>query len=177
LAYLKDRLPGTEDLRLVFVGTVFLIHVWAIINMFDALPAWILRMRAFDLIGVVSYVLVFALLESLVATGALILLAVILPGKLLREKFLAQGTSLLLVAGLWSIVVHFYYGDMVANRQYLFLWGAGFLVTTWFVYWLAGRIGKIDTILRTVLQRLEFLSFVYLLIDSLAIIVIIIRNI
>ena len=116
---LKNRLPPRQDLLLVFSGCAFLIHVWAIINMFYIVPAWVLRMNLAQLSGSMAYMLVFALVESLLVWGLLALLAVLLPKAWLRRNFLAQGMSLALVTAIFSMVVHFNYEFLVTNRGYL----------------------------------------------------------
>jgi len=174
---IQKRTPAKEDRYLVFVGVAFAVHIWAYINVLDAVPAWVLRMSAFELIGVVSYVLAFALMESLVVWGGLVLLAVILPAALLRRHFLAQATSLMLVAAGWSVALHYNYGEFVMNRQYALLWAGAFLVTMLAAYLAAGRIQKIDTSFRWLLSKIDILTFLYLSLDVIAVVVIIIRNI
>ena len=49
----------------VFAISMFVVHVWQIINMLQLVPAWRLRLDAWDLVGVIAYTQAFALLESL----------------------------------------------------------------------------------------------------------------
>jgi hypothetical protein len=173
---LRHRFPPREDLRLVFGGCAFVIHVWAILNLLDALPAWVLRLTAYELAGVIAYPLFFALLESLFVWGVLILAAVLLPQRWLRQRFVSRGMALLLVTAAWSIAIHFKYESLIQNLGYLPVWLGAYLASTVAIVFLAGHYQKVENILRAILQRIEVLSFLYIFIDILGLFVIISRS-
>lgn len=173
----KNRLPSRQDLTLTFSGVAFLIHVWAIINMFYIVPAWVLRMNIGQLSGSIAYILAFALFESLLVWGLLVMLAVILPGAWLRENFLAQATSLVLLTAIFSIVVHFNYAFLVTNRIYLLALAITYLPCAATISFLVRRYRKIETALRGILDRLTVLTALYIFFDFVSLVVIAIRNI
>ena len=70
----KSRRLSRGDLSLSFVAIAFPVHVWAIINILDFLPAWLLRLSTWELAGVISYPLVDALLESCILWVVLVAL-------------------------------------------------------------------------------------------------------
>jgi hypothetical protein len=172
-----NRLPPRQDLLLVFSGCAFLIHIWAIINMFYIIPAWVLRMNLAQLSGAIAYILVFALLESLLIWGLLALLAVLLPQSLLRQNFVAQGMMLALLTAIFSIMVHFNYEFLVANRGYLLALTIIYLPCAAVCHFLAGRYRKIDAALRGILDRLTVLTGLYIFFDLVSLMIVIMRNI
>ncbi|MBN2550450.1 MAG: hypothetical protein JXB15_14900 [Anaerolineales bacterium] len=174
---LNPRLPVRQDLALVWAGCVFVIHLWSFVNLFEALPAWVLHMNIYELAGVIGYVLVFALLESLVVWGVLVLLAAMLPAGWLRTHFLAQGIGLMLVASLFSALVHYNYAWLIQHINLAPIWLAVFLALAVGVWYLAGRFTGIERMLRAILQRIEILSWIYIVFDLLGLVVIIVRNI
>jgi hypothetical protein len=171
-----NRFPLRADSRLVFGGCAFIVHVWAILNLLDMLPAWMLRLTAYELAGASSYTLAFALLESLIVWAVLVALAVVLPGRWLRQDFLTQGGLLLLVTTLWAIVTHYSYELLVKNPLLLSVLAVAYLLTLLAFSWLGRRYRWIESTLRAALSRIEVLSFVYIFIDVLGVFVIIVRN-
>jgi hypothetical protein len=174
---LKNRLPPRQDLLLVFIGCAFPIHVWALLNLFYIIPAWVLRMNLSQLTGSIDYLLVFALLESVVIWGILVLAALALPQAWLRQKFLAQSTTLVLVTTFWSIVVHLNYEFLVSNRGFLVVVALAYLVSAGVCHILAGRSPRLGMALRNILDRLTVLSFLYIFFDIVGLLVVIARNI
>ena len=173
----RQRFPAWEDLRLAFAGCVFVIHVWAILNLLDALPAFLLRLTPYEVAGVISYPLVFALLESLLVWSLVVLAAIVFPRRWLRGRFLTRGMALVLFTALFSIAIHFNYEDLVKNLQYLPLWASIYLILTLIcVYWV-GRSQHVDAILRAALQRIEVLSYLYIFMDVFGLFIVISRNI
>ncbi|MBE9474304.1 MAG: hypothetical protein IMY85_05390, partial [Chloroflexi bacterium] len=98
MATFSARFPSRVDLWLTLSSIIFVVNVWAIINILRAIPSWILSRTIWEIVGIISYPLAFALLESIVFLLGLVILAVILPGKLLRDNFVAQGSLASLLA-------------------------------------------------------------------------------
>jgi hypothetical protein len=131
-----------------------------------------------EVIGIISYPLAFALLESVLFLLGLVILAVILPGKFLRERFVAQGSLASLIATLGMIVVHFYGNDLGIWSardfgKYLLLI-LGIILLSWAMTY---YIKNLNEIIDSIARRLTPLSTVYLALNVMAIIVIVIRNI
>ena len=58
---------GPQALKL-FVLSALIVHLWTIFNMLYDVHSWVLRMNLGELIGSIGYTLLFALIESLLAT-------------------------------------------------------------------------------------------------------------
>ena len=112
---LKDRLPSWRDAFLIFAAVAFPIHVWAIIGALREVPAWILRLSVWDVIGVMSYTLVIALLETLLVTLGIELLTTLLPEQWRKKKRVAIASSIAFVASIWFGILH-YNSTMIDNR-------------------------------------------------------------
>jgi hypothetical protein len=92
-----DRFPSRHEVLLVFAACIFPIHAWTTIVFLYNFPSLILKANLWQILGVFAYALIFALLESLLLLGVFVLLAVILPTKVFRERFVYLGTILALV--------------------------------------------------------------------------------
>ena len=79
MTVLRKRKISPANFLIVFAAASFVVHIWLFYIILNQLPSWILRMSAFDVAGMISYSLAFALFESLLIAGGLALLALFLP--------------------------------------------------------------------------------------------------
>ncbi|UCD97959.1 MAG: hypothetical protein JSV42_13475 [Chloroflexota bacterium] len=177
MAIFKSRLPARADLWFVFSSIIFVVNVWAIINILRAVPSWILSHTIWEMIGIISYPLVFALLESALFTLGLVVMAFLLPSKLLRDNFISQGSLAALIASLGIILAHLYGSDfgiwsVRSFAKYVLLLIIIILASWVLVYFFK----RLNTIIVTVTKRISPLSTAYLALDLLSIFVIVIRN-
>ena len=178
MKFIKSRFSSREKLILLLAACVFFIHVWSIISVLREVPAWVLRLRFWDLIGVIAYTQVYALAESMVVFLVLIIIAAILPAKLFRDKLVALGTMVVLVTSIWFVLAHY-------NDEAIRLWGAKqflpvlltFLVSILIPYVLIQRYQKLEDTISAIVARLAVLAYVYVFLDVISIFIIVIRNI
>lgn len=155
-----------------------MINIWTIIIVLRAVPSWVMSRTVGEIIGIISYPLAFALLESVLFLLGLVILAVILPGNLLRDRFVAQGSLASLIAVLGMIVAHIYGSDFGIwaardfGRYVLLL--IGIILVSWVLIYF---IKNLNRIIENIAKRLTPLTTVYLVLDIIAVLVIVIRNI
>lgn len=163
---------------MLLAACAFPVHVWAIVNVLRELPAWLLRLNVWELVGVISYTLVFSLVESLLFLLALVLLAVFLPKRLYRDRLVATGTMIVVLTSTWAIAAH-YNSDAIREwglRDFA-LWGGLYLlsiVAGWLFVYLTKRLQRA---LVAVADRLVVLAGVYLAVDIVAMFIVLVRNI
>ena len=183
MRFLKERAPTKHEAALLFVVCVFLTHVWTMLHFLREVPAYLRRMDLFDVLGVLAYTQVFALLESIVFLGLFVLISIALPIRLFKDKFVAQGTILMFTTFLWGAPA--YYQARIMQwlspglTAYIFL--VGFWIISYFavnggLLILIRRDKKVDDSINAFVERLAVLSSVYLLVDILSIFIIIYRN-
>lgn len=178
MAIFRSRLPSKQDIALTFAVCAFPVHVWAIINLFREIPAWMLRLSLWELTGVIAYTLVFALVESVILLFALLVLSALLPARFLRDRFVSLGTGIVFLTSIWAVVAHY-------NDEAIRLWGLGrfliaaalYLLSIVGVSVLIAHFQRIGVVMVSFAERLAIVSFVYISIDVLAVMVIIARNV
>lgn len=162
-----------HELLMVFAICSFPVHIWTIVNVFYDVPAWMKYMDLWDLAGAISYALAFTLLETIALFVPLFLAGWILPKKWLRENFVALSFAFVLEAVVMALVIH-------ENER--LLWDKGLLLKIFVaVYALLAAliylVPKIKTIVGAVGERILVLFYLYFVLDVLAIIAILVRNI
>jgi len=162
----------------VFAACAFPVHVWAILSILWELPAWILILTPWNMAGVIAYTLAFALLESLTLLSGLLVLAIVLPRRWFRDKFVALSTVAVFVTTGWAILAH--YNDAALQTwsiKTFLLWAGVYLVSLGFSYTLVQRFTKLEKLVVSLADRLLILGYLYLSLDILSIAVIALRNV
>ncbi len=178
-AIFRQRLPSRRDLMYGFAASVLLVNVWSILVLLRQVPTLLLRLSLADLVGVIAYNQAFALLESTLVLLALIVLAIILPGRRWRQGFAAYATLLLLVSWPWALVLNLLLlgdeftnlgpgGSLLLLAAYLAWVGAAFL--------LIARHNRLERALTVFIERVVVLSAVYLAVDLMSLVIVLLRN-
>lgn len=145
---------------------------------FDELPAWLLSLNAWDIAGILAYTQLFALLESAAVLLFLVLLALLLPARFFRDRFVAHSTLLVFLASIWAIAAQ---SDSTIIPRFsldtLFLWLGLYLAFAGISYLVIRRSGRLEKGLGAFAERLTVLLYVYLPVTLLSAIIVIIRNI
>lgn len=189
------RLPfrySKQDLWSLFLITAFPIHVWTIILVLRDL-SWVTeRTNVWDAIGVGSYGLVFAFIESVVVFLILVLLGLLIPGKWREEKRLALLAVLFLVIASWAIAGQLYFLAGITLPGWIYrllaqsshplqvLYGGVLslvLVTVLIPTALVIQSGKAMRVVRGLIERLSLLTLIYLFLDFVGLVIVILRNI
>jgi len=176
LAIFKNRFPSRQETILAFAACVFPIHAWAIYRTLSELPAWLQRLTLWDLIGAVAYTQVFALFESVGLLSILVFSSALLPARLFRHRFVAQSSTAVFLTSAWAVAIHF---------ELIWPWEADI----WSLLWLSAYLSllaagallvharpKFANGLVNLVERLMPLSFAYVALSMLSILVVILRN-
>src|SRR5512138_2561192 len=84
---LRTRLPSRRDSLLAFGVVLFAVFGWSIRGFLYKLPSFALYFNLGSNLAIFSYMMAFALLESLLVTGLLIVFSVLLPSSWFRSGF------------------------------------------------------------------------------------------
>lgn len=176
MAIFRERLAPREAIASVFALCVLTIQAWAFVNLFREVPALRIRMGFWEMLGTVAYVQAFALLESLLVLGMVLLLAALLPARWLRARFAAQGSALVLVSALWAVAIHYNGGLASWTGGQMAGWAAGYLLSVGASWALIGRYPKVEAGITEFGRGLVVLAMLYAFVGVISIIVVIVRN-
>lgn len=183
-------------LSTLFLMCAFPIHLWSLVVTFSNLETVIYRStNVFDGIGYTAYSLLLALLESALLCLLLWLLGYLLPHRWDEDKRLAALVLVGWVMLAWAAIGQFYQFWLSARLQdsidYVFLWlsyrrafNPVALVLIFAVLassvvlpiWLASRNKRFTTFMLRLFERISLLSWIYLALDALALIIVVFRN-
>ena len=180
-----------QGLWSLFLMCAFPLHFWTLILVFRDIQWMTERTNFWDALGVASYAMVFAFLESLLLFLILTLLGFLVPTQWSRETRIALLTVLFLILSIWAMLSQLYFLAAVQTPGwFIFLMArtghpvrilyalALILVTPTLALpaWLALRSEKFLKSVNSLIERLSLLSGLYLFFDVVGLIIVIIRN-
>lgn len=154
------------------------IFLWAFYSFLYAFPGFVLQLSVWDLIGTLSYTLAFALIESLVVSIPFLLLAILLPAWLFKDRMVVLTALIIGISSLWMIYANYHLinlaeVDFIPTLPSLAL----YLLSLALPITLVLRSTRVERFVQAVVQRVAVLVYVYAALASVGVVIIIIRNI
>jgi hypothetical protein len=183
---IQARLPARRDILLVFGVVLFVVFGWSIRGFFYKLPAFSLYFGVGANLAILSYMMAFALLESVLVTGLLVLLSALLPAGWLKSGFAYKGFLIILVSTIAMILFQGYYSsnflkDILAGQTYPFppfLRGAiGSVLALAALLWLFHWKPQLQRYVLDVVERLSLFTYIYVPLGIIGLLVVLVRNI
>ncbi len=178
IGVLRNRFPSRAETFQVFTACAVPVFVWAILAYLDAVPGFILRLSIWDIIGSISYVLAFALIESVLFLLPFVIIAFILPGRLFRDHFGALGSVLALITAAWAMHLNYdrlYFNTLTDDQIHTGL--VLYLLSIAVAILLILRIKPLERLVRAIMDRATILAYVYVGFALAGILIVLIRNI
>jgi hypothetical protein len=174
----RSRLPNRDEALRLLAVSVIPIQLWTIIQMLREMPVLLLRLGAWDLIGVMAYIEAVALLESLLLWLFVIGLASLLPAGLFGINRIVQGTMIILAVSLWAVSGQSYRTSVFGwtAGQFL-LWLPFFLLSFGLPLYLLRSHAPAQAFIQKLVDRLLPLSALYLVLAAAGLVIVVIRNI
>jgi hypothetical protein len=176
LDLIRKRFPHRSEVIAVFGVAVFMCFTWTMIGFFNKLSSFILYFTLGEIANIFAFMMAFALLESLVAAGLLLLLSVVLPSSWLKEGFAFKGFVILLVATLTAILFQKALRDYFPSLQMLLSYSVLPLLAIALLLWVVHSRPKIQNILLSVQDRILIMLFIYVPIGVLGLMVVMAHN-
>ncbi len=174
--WLRKRFPSRSDEIAVLAVAVFACFTWTLVGFFNKLSSFILYFKPGEIGNIFAFVMAFALLESLAATGLLILLSAVLPSSWLKDGFAVKGFVILLVATTTAIRLQHALTDDFPSLQTLLMYSVLPLILIVALLWLVHSRPKLQNILLGLQDRILIMLFIYLPIGVIGLLVVVARN-
>jgi hypothetical protein len=147
-----------------------------VLGFFDKLPAFILYFRVPEIAEIFAFMMAFAFLESLLVTGTLALLSVILPSKWLKDGFAYKGLILVLIGTIASIIFQENLKAVFPPAHVLVLHGGLPLIAAVVMIGVVQKMPRVQRVLLNIGERLSIMLFLYVPIGLLSIVVVALGN-
>lgn len=181
LETLRLRLPSREQVRLLFLAILVPVNFWALVIFLQELPAYILRMNAWDITGILAYVLTIALADSLILLFFITVIMLLLPVSFRKHHYTTAGTLIAYLTIFWLVLIQ--YQDTIGARLpivqqhwFIWVWLAALLTGISAAAYLLTRSEKLEQLVRAFVDRLSLLSTLYLFLNLAGLLVVLGRN-
>ena len=180
-----------QGLWTLFLMSALPIHVWTIILALRDFDWASTRTNSWDAVGIISYGLLFAVLESLVLFIAATILGFFVSGKWEEKKRISLLSAWVIILSLWSIFTQTYFLAEMSPPNWVVAFCiqtgrplvALYLIALIFSFLLFSipaffilRSDKALKITREVIDRLSLLMALYLVMDAAGLVIVIVRN-
>ena len=181
-----------KELWSLFLICAFPLHLWTLIFAFRDISWLTERTNLWDAIGVVSYGMIFAFVESVMIFLVLALLGLILPAQWYSDRRIAFLSLLILLTSVWGMISQLLLVWSVplpiqaiqflrsSNHPLRMLYAACLVVvapTILLPVYLFIKSKKSIAFMQDLIERLSLLATFYLFFDFVGLIIVMIRNI
>ncbi len=181
-----------QGLWSLFLMCAFPLHAWTLILAFRDISWLTDRTNAWDAVGVTSYGLVFAFVESALLFLVMVLLGYVISPRWDPERRVILLTVLALMASIWAMLGQLYFligagfpgwflGLLIRTGHPLRALQAAAVVLVTLtvlapVLWVL-RSDRALTFMRALIDRLSVLTIFYLVLDFIGLVIVIVRNV
>jgi hypothetical protein len=181
----RARLPARSDILLVWGVVLFAVFGWSIRGFLYKLPSFALYFGVGANLAIVCYMLAFALLESMLVTGLLVLFGMLLPAGWLRDGFTYKSFLIIFDTSLAMVLFEGYYKadffkDILAGATYPFPpfvegAAASFMLLS-ALLWLFRSRPRLQKYVLYVVEQLSLFTYIYVPLGIVGLVVVLIRN-
>lgn len=145
------------------------------------MPSWLKYMTLGEILVITAYALAFALIESLVITVLLLILSLVFPVKVFRDKFIPQGSILVLVAGFVAVMLQenmseVYHLKIRQLTTYPIIGILAVVVMIFVLSWIFDRLSILTRLIQSIAERMTVFSYIYVPISVVSLVIVTLRN-
>ena len=149
--------------------------------MFFQVPSLLFYMRVWDVLIIISYVLMFALIESVIVLGLLLAFSLVFPAKYFKDNFVAQGSTVVLMISMGAFALQrkmkiMYRLDGWELILYPFVILAAIVFVIFATSYIYDRVKILPRIINTVAERMIVFVILYVPLSILGLLVVFVRN-
>jgi hypothetical protein len=180
--HLESKLPSRQEVLPVLSVIVFIVFTWTLYRMFFQVPSLLFYMRVWDVLIISAYVLAFALFESAVVLGLLLIFSLVFPVKYFKDNFVAQGSTVVLMISMGAVALQrkmniMYRLDGWELILYPFVILAAIVFVIFAASYIYDRFKILPRIISTVAERMIVFVLLYVPLSILGMLVVLVRNI
>ncbi len=178
----RSRLPGWQEILPVFSLVLFVVFSWTILRMMFQIPSWLMSHTKYGLFSLSVYVFAFALFESLLLTGFVVLICLLFPSAYFKEHFVSQGSLVVLTCTAWAIAAQFMReairtSSSMAIILLILVFLLSILAVTLLSKWVLGKLSRVNASIVSLVERTTIFAWIYIPIGLFSVVVVFFRNI
>lgn len=177
---MSKRLPRFQEIVPVYAVVTSLIYGWTVVAFLWKLPSWLHYLTLGEILVIYSYSIFTNFFESLAFISALVLLCVLLPPRILLEKFVVRGALIAfsVLSGLigWLSFYANAESTMIGPFPGWLVILMAELIVLVVLCFLAERVRQVRSAVAWVSDQLVVFLYILLPVSLLALLVVVARN-
>ena len=176
------KFPSLQEITPVFSLILFIVFTWTIFRMLFQIPSWLYSHSKSGIFSLAAYVFSFALVESILMLVFILIVCLLLPRYLFKDRFIAQGSLVVVACSVWALVVQFQRESLVKRdlfelMAWVMLFILSLLLITFISYILLQRFQKAQVVIEKIVDRMIVFAWIYVPVGLVSIVIVIVRNI
>jgi hypothetical protein len=166
---------------LVFSIVVFIDFTWMLYRFFYQVPSWLGYLKIWGVLVIAAYALSFALIESLIYMGFIVLLSLVFPARYMKEKFVVQGTTLAAAIGAGAVLLQRKI-NIISNLEVwqILVFALAFLILLALLILVSSllfeRFRAVARLVYAAADRMTVFTYLYVFLGLLGLVVVVLRN-
>jgi len=179
---LTARLPTMQQIWPVFSIVLFITNSWLLYRFFYQIPSWLYYLRFTNIIILLAYTLAFALIESIIVIGFVILICMFFPSRIFKAKFVTQGSVQVFIISLLTYVLRQSVEDLATMDE----WSIAaiclavillLVVMAAIIFLIYKRFPVLEKWISLIADRLTIFGNLYATLGVLGMLIVVVRNI
>ncbi len=186
LEVIGKRLPVRAEILSILNVVLFVLFGWSIRGFLFEIPAFLLYLGLGDITAILFYMMAFALLESVILTGGLVILSMVLPSNWLKTGFAYKGFLIILISTIGLILFQGYY--KIGFFQYLIKNDysvfqpvfAGLIISVLGLnglFWIFRKRPRLQNYLSKFIEQFGVFGYIYVPLGVIGILLVFVRNV
>jgi len=160
---------------------LFFVYSWTIYRMLFQIPSWLYSHSKTGIFFLVAYVFAVALIESLFLFGFILLVNLILPRRLFRDQFIAQGSLMVIACTIWALILKFQNASSgLRNLLEVSAWILVFILSLLIIAvvssFLMQRYQRVKSVLEAIADRMIIFAWIYVPVGLVSLAIVLVRN-
>ena len=174
------RIPDRMQVFPVFSIIIFFVFTWALYSAAYQVPSWLGYLSIWNVVTLVIYILAFALFESVIVLGFVLLICLVLPARFFKEIFIAQGSVIVAVLSGVALLIQLnirvlYSLEFWQAMVFILLFLIALATIVWLFALLIRRFNRLRSLLEALATRMTMFGYVYLTCGLLSLAVVLVR--
>jgi len=145
------------------------------------IPSWLYSHSKTGIFFLAAYVFAVALIESLLLFGFVLLVSLILPRRIFRDQFIAQGSLMVVGCTIWALILKFQnessgLRNLLEVSAWILLFILSLLIIAVVSSFLMQRYPQGKSVLEAIADRMIIFAWIYAPIGLVSLAIVLVRN-
>lgn len=175
-----SKIPTWQEILPVFSLILFVVYSFTIYRMLFQIPSWLYSHTKPDIFFLAIYVFAVAFIECLLVLVFIIVLNLIMPRKIFRDQFLAQGSLMVIACTIWALILKYkidIFGlrGLRAVSELILLFVLSLLIIMVVSSFLMKRYARIKSMIQVVSDRMIIFAWIYAPVGMVSFAIVLVR--